>query len=74
MVPNIGIFVFSQDFPLDKSEGIDFKYDQSIVKILAQKHPNKAFLFFRKILQLDKYEGADFRYDNIVFKFQSKNT
>ena len=28
----------------DKFEGADFKYDNSIFKILAQKYPNKAFL------------------------------
>ena len=28
---------------LEKFEGADFKYDNSIFKILAQKYPNKTF-------------------------------
>ena len=35
----------SQRLILDKFEGADFKYDDSFLKIPAQKYTNKAFLF-----------------------------
>ena len=66
---------------LDKFEGTDFKYDNIFFLIIAQKHPNKAFLvpnetfsFFHEVLQLGKFEGDNFKYNNIIFKFQSQNT
>ena len=65
---------------LGKFEGANFKYDNSIFKILAEKYPNKAgskfrhFCFFCKILQLDKLEDANLKFDNMVFKFQPQNT
>ena len=41
----IQVFLFFRKIlQLDKFEGADFKYDNSIFKILAQKYPNKAFL------------------------------
>ena len=41
----IQVFLFFRKISqLDKFEGADFKYDNSIFKILAQKYPNKAFL------------------------------
>ena len=64
---------------LDKFEGADLKYDNSLLKFQPKNNQIRhfwfqiqAFLFFRKILQLDKFEGADFKYDNIVFTFQPK--
>ena len=44
MVPNLGIFFFHKFLQLEKFEGADFKYDNSILKIISQKYPNKAFL------------------------------
>ena len=43
-------------------------------KILAQKYPNKGFLFFSRNLQLNKFEDADFKYEKIIFKLQFKST
>ena len=72
---------FCERLLLNKFEGADFKYDNSFLKILAQKSPNKAFsvpnlgiLLFHEILQLDKFEDDDFEYDNNLFKFEPKNT
>ena len=58
---------------LGKFRGADFKSDNSFFKILAQKYPNKAFLFLHKILQLGKFKCADFKYDKSVFKSLAKN-
>ena len=52
------------------------RYDNSFLKILAQKYPNKAilvpnsgiFALFLDTLQLDKFKGADFKYDNSFLK------
>ena len=38
LVPNLGIFVFSQNLQLAKFDGADFKYDDTVFKILAQKY------------------------------------
>ena len=77
MVPNLRFFIFSQNFVLGEFEGADFKYDDIILWIPAQKYPNKAllvpnlgfFVFLCKILLLDKMEGADFNYDNSFLNF-----
>ena len=55
------------------------RYDNSFLKILAQKYPNKAllvpnsgiFALFLDTLQLDKFKGADFKYDNSFFLISS---
>ena len=76
--------LFREILQIDKFEDADFKYDNSIFKILSQKYPNKAFLvkntqiwaflFLQKILQLGKFEGIDFKYNNSFLKFYPKNT
>ena len=33
LVPNVGIFVFSQNLELDKCDGADFKYDNIFLKV-----------------------------------------
>ena len=48
------------------------KYDQSFLKILAEKYPNNAFLvpnlcIFFEILQLHQFEGTDIKNDNSIF-------
>ena len=67
--PKLGFFFFLKIFQLDKFEGADFKYDNTVltwqskltqISIFGFKF--KYFCFFRKILQLDKFEGADFNY------------
>ena len=72
---------FRKTLQIDKFEGGDFKSDNSFLKILDEKYPNKAFLvpnldflFFCKILQLGKFEGTAFKYDKIIFNFQSNKT
>ena len=35
---------FAKILQIDKFEGADFRYDNSFLKILAQKYQNKAFL------------------------------
>ena len=42
-IETVWIF-FRKILQMDKFESADFKYDNSFLKILAQKHPNKAFL------------------------------
>ena len=44
LVPNLGIFVLSQNFELDEFDGSDFKYDNIIFKFLTQTYPIKTFL------------------------------
>ena len=44
LVPNLGIFVLSQNFELDEFDSSDFKYDNIIFKFLTQKYPIKTFL------------------------------
>ena len=44
MVPNLGIFIISRYFAIAQFQGADTKYNNSFFLILAQKHPNKAFL------------------------------
>ena len=43
--PRFRHFFSSQNLAIRKIESVDFKYDNSFFKILAQKYPNKAFLF-----------------------------
>ena len=38
------ICFFHKILQLEKFQGADFKYDNSIFKLLDQKYPNKAFL------------------------------
>ena len=46
LVPDLGFFVFSQNFAIRQIWGSWFQiHDNSIFKILPQKYPNKAFLF-----------------------------
>ena len=42
-IETVWIF-FRKILQMDKFESADFKYDNSFLKILAPKHPNKAFL------------------------------
>ena len=72
---------FGENLQLGKCESADFKNENNVLKILAQKYPHirhfqsqiQTSLFFCETLQLYKFEGATIKYDNIIFKFQSKN-
>ena len=66
MVPNLGM--------LDKFEGADFKYDNSLLNFLPQNTQlikflvsNLGILIFHIISHFSKFEGADFKYDNNFF-------
>ena len=58
---------------IDKFEGADFKYDNSVFKILAHNYQNRAFLvpnlgiFIISQFQLHKFKGSDFKYDMKAF-------
>ena len=79
-VPESHIFGFKfkhflRNLKSGKSEGADFKYDNSFFK---WQHKNTkirhfwsqiyGFLFLHQTLQQDKFEGADLKHDNNVFK------
>ena len=52
-----------------KFENADFKFENSFLKVLAQKYPNKAFFcpkfshfsYFTKTFQLEQFESADIK-------------
>ena len=74
--PNLGIF-FRKNLQFDKFDGVDFKYGNSFLKILAQKYPHKAFLVPNLgIFNFPdtRFEVAGFKYDHFIFKFHPKNT
>ena len=66
LVTNLGIFVFRKILQSDKFEDADFKYDNSIFKILAQKYPNKAFFD-------QKYSNKAFFVPNLKIFVSSQN-
>ena len=54
-------------FQFDKSEGVDFKYENSYLKFYHKNIEITRFcifplVYFCKILQFDKFGGADFKY------------
>ena len=62
----------------DKSEGVDFKYENSYLKFYQKNIQTTHFcvfsvLYFCKILQFDKFDGAVFKYDNTLLKILPKN-
>ena len=74
--PFLAIFGFSQKSQLGKLEGSDFKYDNSVFKLLPKNIKTrhfesqiKTFLFIQEILQLDKFECAHLKYHNSFSKF-----
>ena len=85
MVLNLGIFIFSQNFPFRPIQGADFKYENMFLKVLSQKYLNKAFLvpklgififlqnFAVTVLML-LLEGVDVKYHISFLKFYPKNT
>ena len=78
LIPNLGIFVLSQNFELDEFHGSDIKYDNIIFKFLTQKYQIKTFLDpnLRTFIFAPNFETGqiDFKYGTSIFKFQPKNT
>ena len=71
LIPNLGIFILSQNFAVRQIRGCWFQIWQYSFQIPAQKHPNKTFLdfsFFHEFLKFDKFEGASFKYENSFLK------
>ena len=68
---------FAKILQIDKFEGADFRYDNSFLKILAQKYQNKAFLVPNlaifiiswNVVIRDQVEGEC---DNSFFKLYAK--
>ena len=61
------IFFFGKILQLDKFEGVNFKYDNSFLKLLQKNNQIRQFwfhiwalLFSCITLKSDKFEGADF--------------
>ena len=79
LVPNLGIFVFPQNFVIRQIWEYCIQIWHYCFHILAQKNLNEAFfdpnssiLVFREILQIDQFEGADLKYDNSFLEFLPK--
>ena len=73
-------FYFLRNLKSGKSEGADFKYDNSFFKWQPKNTKIRhfwsqisGFLFLHQTLQQDKFEDADLKHDNNVFKHQPQN-
>ena len=80
LVSNLGIFIFSRDFPIKQIRGCWFQIWQYCFQLPDRKYPNLQFLvsnlrifILHQTLHTDKFEGVDFKYDNGFFEFQSEN-
>ena len=81
LVSNLGIFIFSRDFPIKQIRGCWFQIWQYCFQLPDRKYPNLQFLvsnlrifILHQTLHTDKFEGVDFKYDNGFFEFPSENT
>ena len=79
LVPNLGIFIFSQDFTIRRIWGYWFQIWQYYFQIPAPKYPNQAFLvpnlrilFLHLTLLQGKFRNADLKYDNVFSNSSQK--
>ena len=71
-VPNLDIFVLSQNIAHISKCDKSFKFKSKNTQIRSFWFQIKTALFFRKILLIHKFEGADLKYEKMFLKILAK--